>query len=117
MNFASKLKEVDINENKGPAHFTSHHTVLRPDSASTSVRIVFNSSSSYQGHRLNDYWGKGPNMLNDLFGVILRFRENKVAVTVDISKMYHRVLIPLEDSHVHRFLWRNLETHRPPTSP
>ena len=53
-------------------------------------------------------------MLNDLFGVILRFRENKVAMTVDISKMYHRVLIPLEDRHVHRFLWRNLETHRPP---
>ena len=30
----------------------------------------------------------------------------------DISKMYHRarVLILEEDQHVHRFLWRNLET-------
>ena len=52
--------------------------------------------------------------MNDLFGVILRFRENEVAVTADISKMYHRVLIPMEDRHVHRFLWRNLETDRPP---
>ena len=78
MNFTSKLKEVDVNEYKGPVYYISHHTVLRPDSASTSVRIVFNSSSSYQGHRLNDYWRKGPDMLNDLFGVIPRFRENKV---------------------------------------
>ena len=28
--------------------------------------------------------------------------------------MYHRVLIPKEDQHVNRFLWRNLETEREP---
>jgi hypothetical protein len=114
MNFASKLTTKEIEEYKGPVHYISHHAVLRPDSTSTPVRIVFNSSSSYQGHVLNEYWRKGPDLLNDLFGVILRFRENEVAVTADISKMYHRVLIPMEDRHVHRFLWRNLETNRPP---
>ena len=114
MNFASKLTEKEIEGYKGPVHYISHHAVLRPDSASTPVRIVFNSSSSYQGHVLNEYWRKGPDLLNDLFGVILRFRENEVAVTADISKMYHRVLIPTEDRHVHRFLWRNLKTDTPP---
>ncbi|KAK3739287.1 hypothetical protein QZH41_007134 [Actinostola sp. cb2023] len=57
---------------------------------------------------------KGPDLLNSLFGVILRFRENDAAFTGDISKMYHRVLITEEDQHVHRFLWRNLETMREP---
>ena len=28
--------------------------------------------------------------------------------------MYHRVLVPEEDQHVHRFLWRHMETDRPP---
>ena len=28
--------------------------------------------------------------------------------------MYHRILIPERDQHVHRFLWRNLETPREP---
>ena len=28
--------------------------------------------------------------------------------------MYHPVLIPLKDQHVHRFLWRNFEVERPP---
>ena len=37
-----------------------------------------------------------------------------VAITADISKMYHRILILLEDQHVHRFLWRDLEIDRPP---
>ena len=103
-----------IQDSLGPAHYISHHAVLRPDSTSTPVRIVFNSSSTYQGHRLNDYWQKGHDLLNGLFGVILRFRENKVAITADISKMYHRVLIPLEDQHVHRFHWRDLEIDRSP---
>ena len=74
---------------------------------------MFNSSSSYHGHTLNDYWYKGPDLLNNLFGVLLRFRENAVAVCGDISKMYHRVLIPLEDQHVHRYLWRDLQLDRP----
>ena len=87
-------------------------TVLRPESTRAPVRIVSNSSATYQGHKLNDYWQNG--LLNGLFGVILRFRENKVALTADISKMYHRVLIPLEDQHMHQFLWRNLEINRPP---
>lgn len=114
MSFSRKLSEQEINDYKGPAHYISHHAVLRPESTSTSVRILFNSSATYQGHKLNDYWQKGPDLLNGLFGVILRFRENKVALTADISKMYHRVLIPLENQHVHRFLWRNLEADRPP---
>ena len=75
---------------------------------------VLNSSSVYQGHALNDFWLKGPDLLNGLFGVILRFREREVAVIGDISKMYHRVLIPERDQHVHRFLWRNFNTQREP---
>ena len=47
MNFASKLTAKEIEEYKGPVHYISHHAVLRPDSASTPVRLVFNSSSSY----------------------------------------------------------------------
>ena len=30
------------------------------------------------------------------------------------TKMYHRILIPLEDQHVHRFLWREMKTDREP---
>ena len=51
-------------------------------------------------------------MLNNFFGVVLRFREKEVALVGDISKMYHRVLIPPHDQHVHCFLWRNLDTSR-----
>lgn len=91
---------------KCPVQYISHHAIVRPGEKSTAIRIVFNSysSSSYHGHCFNDYWFKGPDLLNNLFGVILRFRENEVALSADISKMYHRVLIPERDQHVHRYL-------------
>ena len=114
MQFSRKLSRKEMDNYKGPVHYIPHHAIIRPEKKSTPVRIVFNSSSVYQGHALNDYWLKGPDLLNNLFGVILRFREKEVAVMGDISKMYHRIRIPEEDQHVHRFLWRNLETEREP---
>ena len=114
MGFARKLSNEEIDHYEGPVHYISHHAVIRPEKRSTPVRIVFNSSSVFQGSRLNDYWKKGPDLLNNLFGVVLRFREKEVAISGDISKIYHRVLVPEKDQHVHRFLWRNMETEKEP---
>ena len=85
MQFSRKLSKKEMDNYKGPVHYIPHHAVIRPEKKSTPVRIVFNSSSVYQGHALNDYWLKGPDLLNNLFGVILRFREKEVAVMGDIS--------------------------------
>ena len=114
LKFARKLSDVEIKDYKGPVHYVSHHEVLRPEKKSTPIRIMFNSAANFKGHCLNDYWTKRPDLLNSLFGVILRFRENAVAISGDISKMYRRILIPERDQHVHCFLWRNLETNRDP---
>ena len=80
LGFSRKLSEEELNQYNGPVHYVSHHEVLRPESKSTPLRIVFNSSAVYQGHKLNDYWMKGADLLNDLFGVLLRFRESRTAV-------------------------------------
>lgn len=116
MKFSRKLSEKKLAEYKGltTLHYIAYHEILQPDKKSTPVRIEFNSSSVYQGHRLNDYWLKGLDLLKGLFGVVLRFRENQVAISGDTSKMYHRILIPLEDERVHRFLWREMKTDREP---
>ena len=114
MGFSRKLSEEELSSYQGPIHYVSHHAVVRKENKSTPVRIVFNSSASFQGHILNDNWLKGPDLLNNILGVLIRFRESDIAVIGDISKMYHRVRIPERDQQVHRYLWRNMETERKP---
>ena len=105
MKFCRKLTKEEVESYQGPVYYIPHHAVIRPEKKnSTPASIVFNSSSMFQGHQLNDYWMKGPDMLNNPIGVVVRFREKEVALVGDISKMYHRVLIPPHDQHVHRFL-------------
>ena len=55
LRFARKLSE-EMKNYKGPVHYISYYAVVRPEKKSTPVRIVFNSSSVYQGRKLNDYW-------------------------------------------------------------
>ena len=111
---AKKLSEKEVKDYVGPVYYVSHHEVMKPDSASTPCRIVFNSSANYMGQNLNEYWLKGPDMLNNLLGVLLRFRENHVGFVGDVRKMYHSVQLSESDQHTHRFLWRDLEQGRKP---
>ena len=62
---------------------------MTPDSETTPRRIVINSSARYMNNALKDYWAKGPDLLNNLLGFLIRFRVNEVAIVRDISKMYH----------------------------
>ena len=52
--------------------------------------------------------------INNLLGVLIRFRENYVGFVGDIKKMYNSVLISQLDQNCHRYLWRNMETIREP---
>ena len=113
-NVARKLTDEELKTYKGPLHYISHHEVLKPDSKTTPVRIVFNSSANYMGHVLNEYWAKGPDLLNSLLGILIRFRENEVAFIGDVRKMYHTVYTREIEQHTHRFLWRNMDITRPP---
>ena len=108
-----KLSEDEVNNYKGPVYYIAHHAVLKPSSTTTPCRIVFNSSANYKGHVLNDYYMKGPDMLNNMLGVLIRFREERIAMLGDISKMYHSIKIPFKDQMTHRFLWRELDEQRP----
>ena len=82
---------------------------MRPGK-STSCRIVRNSAAVYKGWSLNDGLFKGADLLNNLFCVLLAWRQNAVAMTGDIRKMFNQVQIAPEDWLYHRFLWRNGNT-------
>ena len=110
---ARKLTHEEIENYHGPYYYLTHHEVVKSDS-STAFRIVFHSSLKYLGNCINDYWAKGPNLLNNLVGILFRFREESIAMTGDIKKMYHAIKLSELDQHTHRFLLRDCNVTRDP---
>ena len=54
---------------------------------------------------LNDYLLSGPDLTNNLTGVLLRFRQEKIAFTADIKSMFLQVQVDPKDWDALRFLW------------
>ncbi|KAL9964667.1 hypothetical protein ACROYT_G028342 [Oculina patagonica] len=96
MKFSRKLTEQEKREWKGPVHYVAHHAVVRPEKKTTPIRIVFNRSASFEGHTFNDYWYKGPDLLNNLFGVVSR-KCNRPAPTMAITAMRKTAKLKQED--------------------
>ncbi|KAL3987991.1 21S rRNA GM methyltransferase [Sarotherodon galilaeus] len=69
------------------------------------LRVVFDCGASYKGTTLNDQLLQGPNLTSTLLGVIIRFRQEEVAIMADVEAMFHQVKVPDEDSDLLRFLW------------
>ena len=113
--WARRLSGKDLEAKVKPVHYLPHHGIYRPDKKSTPLRIVFDPACQYQGVSLNSFLHKGPGLIGNLLGVLLRFREEPIAFVGDISKMYLQIELPEEDKHVHRFLWRNLDPTKTPT--
>ena len=112
---ARKLSEEEMKQWSGPAFYLSHLAVASPKSASTPVRIVFNSSQSYKGISLNECLAKGPDSYaNNILGILLRWREGAVAIVGDIRKMFHSIFLQPTETHCHRFLWRDLDSTKQP---
>ena len=47
----------------------------------------------------------GPDLTNQIVGVITRFRQEPVVIMGDIEAMFHQVLVPEIDRSLLRFLW------------
>ena len=64
---------------------------------------------------MNDCLDKGPDrFMNNLLSVVVGFRNGRVGCAADIKKFHNRVRLFLKDIHMQRFLWRGLQTDKPP---
>ncbi|KAM9553345.1 uncharacterized protein ACWYII_035103 isoform 1-T2 [Salvelinus alpinus] len=105
---AKKLTKELIASWKGPVWYVSHLVAAHPHSLTTPVRLVWNSSQKFRGVSMNDLL-KGPDVLNPIRAVLLRFRRGVHAALGDIKKMYNSVWLEDLEMHLHRFLWRDTE--------
>ena len=107
--FSREVSEKELFEwiKAGNKHYyIAHQMALNSASKSTPIRTVFNSSQVYKGYSLNSSWDLGPDMTNNLHGVLMRFRENVVGAQGDIKKMYYNVRVTKEEEFMQLYIWR-----------
>ncbi|XP_075152559.1 uncharacterized protein LOC142226424 [Haematobia irritans] len=88
--------------------YLPHHAVLKPESKSTKLRVVFNASyPTSSGLSLNDTLYPGPVLQNDLMWLIVRWRFYRYVFNGDIEKMYRQILLDDRDTRFQRIIFRD----------
>ncbi|XP_045104393.1 uncharacterized protein LOC123499927 [Portunus trituberculatus] len=105
---AERVPSHNLNTTPGKTWYLPHHPVLNPKKPEK-MRIVFDCAATYKTLSLNSQVMQGPDLNNNLMGVLLRFRQERVAIMADIEAMFHQVLVTPEHRDALRFLWWNNE--------
>lgn len=103
--FVEQIPDIDLAKKPGSYWYLNHHPVYHKQK--NKIRIVFNCSLEFQGTSLNSNLHQGPDLASSLMGVLLRFRQESVAIVGDISKMFYQVKVPRHHADYMRFFWLN----------
>jgi hypothetical protein len=86
----------------GKEHFLPHHPVITPKK----VRIVYDASAHAKGaSSLNQCLYRGPVLLPELVGLLMRFRAAKYPILTDVEKAFLQVDLLEADRDFTKFLW------------
>ena len=96
--------KAPINAPKGQTWYLPNFGVYHPRKPDK-LRVVLDCSASYQGMSLNKQLLQGPDLTNQLIGVLSRFRMEQVAIIADIESMFYQVKVPESQHNLLRFLW------------
>ena len=87
-----------------PRWYLPHFGVYHPQKPDK-IRVVFDSAAETKGTSLNKILLSGPDLTNNLLGVLLRFRQDTVAFMADIEQMFHSFLVQEQHRDLLRFFW------------
>jgi len=110
---ARKLSKEEVST-QGPRTWYLPHFGVTNEHKPGKVRIVFDAAAEFNGTSLNKNLLQGPDRTNNLIGVLMRFRQERVALVADIEGMFHQIKVRREDQDSLRFLWWSDSIHEPP---
>ena len=102
--YARKMTEEEALRRSQRTWYLPHHGVFHPQKQGK-IRVVFDVASLHNGVSLNNQLLQGPDLTNNLLGILLRFRQYPKALVADIEGMFNQVKVPPEDSDALRLLW------------
>jgi len=104
-------KEITDSEVTDRTWYLPHHPVTNVNKPGK-VRGVFDCAAKFSSVSLNSKLLQGPDLTNSLMGVLLRFRQENVAIMADIEAMFHQVRVSKRDCDALRFYGGPVGTRR-----
>ncbi|XP_052407932.1 uncharacterized protein LOC127953079 [Carassius gibelio] len=101
--YAEEVPKHQLETPTGKVWYIPHHGVYHPRKGK--LRVVFDCGAEYKGISLNSQLLQGPNLTSSLVGVLMRFRQEQVAIMADIKAMFHQVKVAEKHRDYLRFLW------------
>ena len=101
--YAEPVPQDELEANDGRVWYVPHHGVVQQKK--NKLRVVFDCSVEFSGRCLNRELLQGPDVSNNLVGILTRFRKEAVALTCDIEAMFNRVMVTSADRNLLRFIW------------
>ena len=100
-----KLSRQEASHETQNTWYLPLHAVTNPNKPGK-VRLVLDAAAKSGGKCLNDLLLSGPDFFNSIPGILLRWREKKIALTSDVVAMFSQVVVAENDRQSQRFLWR-----------
>ena len=69
------------------------------------TRVCHDARAATDGISLNDLLVGGPNLMNSLMDILMRFRQWKIAFMCDIKAFFHQIRVHPDDADLFRFFW------------
>ena len=101
--YPRKLSHEEVNQTSLITNYIPHHGVQNPNKPGK-LRVVFDAAPYFNHSCLNDHLLSGPDLLNNLIDILLRFREGKYAVLSDTEQIFHQINVRPEDQDALRLL-------------
>ena len=101
--YVVRVKDAHKGESRSDREW--YHPVVNPNKPGK-VRRVLNGAAKFHGASLNKSLITGPDLIQNLINILLRFRQHPFAVSADIEGMFFQVGALTCDPPSLRFLWR-----------
>lgn len=102
------MEEIKPNEVSNPeSYYLPHHCVIRAESTTTKLRVVFDGSAKTTTNiSLNYCLMVGPSVQDELFTLLLRFRFHLIALKADVTEFFRQFRVTQQHTDYQRIVWR-----------
>ena len=116
--YAKKISENELMDISNKTWYLPHHPLFYPQKPKK-VRLWFDAAVTFKEKSLNSELYNGPDLLNSLIGVLVRFQILRTQLVAEVKDMFHQVKVQKADMDSQWFLWMKelipnakLDTHQ-----